>query len=117
MATEVLLTQWDMGMLDGTVVRWLKREGDPIQEGEELAEIEAAKATEVLLAPASGTLARIVAPEGETVLVRAVLCIIAQPGETIEATPAVPAARVEVEPRPPTAAVQVEPRARRLAQE
>lgn len=73
---EVRLPQWGMGMQDGTLVRWLKREGDPVQQGEPLAEVESAKVTGEVEAPVSGILEKIVVPEDTTVPVRAVICII-----------------------------------------
>ena len=123
MPTEILLPQWGMEMDEGTVVRWLKKEGDPVQEGEPLVEIETAKLTTELESFASGILTRIVVPEGGTVPIRAVLAILTAPGEEIaapEPSPGVPAAAE------PAAAVsvpaaahagQVVPAARRLARE
>ena len=63
MPTEILLPQWGMEMDEGTVVKWLKKEGDPVQEGEPLVEIETAKLTTELESFASGILTRIVVPE------------------------------------------------------
>jgi pyruvate/2-oxoglutarate dehydrogenase complex dihydrolipoamide acyltransferase (E2) component len=70
-----------MGMTDGAVVAWLKAEGDLVTAGEPLVEIEAAKANEVIDAPVSGILVKILAQPDEVVPVRAVLAIIAEPGE------------------------------------
>lgn len=67
---KVLLPQFGMGMQDGEVVRWLKAVGDTVAEGEPLVEIEAAKTTVEVPAPAGGTLIAIAAEEGETVEVR-----------------------------------------------
>jgi pyruvate/2-oxoglutarate dehydrogenase complex dihydrolipoamide acyltransferase (E2) component len=67
---KVLLPQFGMGMQDGEVVRWLKAVGDTVAEGESLVEIEAAKTTVEVPAPAGGTLIEIAAEEGETVEVR-----------------------------------------------
>jgi len=106
MASEVRLPQAGMGMQDGTVLEWFKQPGDAVEAGEVLAEVEAAKATVEILAPVTGTLARILVPEGETVPVRELLALIAAPGETIDDAP--PAAG-----RP----VQVTPVARRLAKD
>lgn len=39
---EIVLPQWSMEMQDATIVRWLKQEGDPVQEGEPLVELERA---------------------------------------------------------------------------
>lgn len=83
MATEVRLPQWGMGMQDATIVEWLKAEGDAVAEGEPLVEVEAAKAVEVVDAPVSGVLAKILAQPEDVVEVRAVIALIAEPGETL----------------------------------
>jgi pyruvate/2-oxoglutarate dehydrogenase complex dihydrolipoamide acyltransferase (E2) component len=69
------LPQYGMGMQDATILRWLKAEGDRVSEGEELVEIEAAKAEVVVEAPVTGTLARILAAEDEVVLVGGALAV------------------------------------------
>lgn len=76
MAVEVKLPQWGMGMEDGVIVQWLKAEGDAVEEGEALVEVEAAKAVEVVEAPVAGTLTQILAQPDEVVKVRAVIAII-----------------------------------------
>lgn len=76
MKEEVLLPQWGMGMDEGTVLEWFKKEGDEVSEDEPLAEIEAEKVTETLEAPATGTLTEILVEEGETAKVRTALAII-----------------------------------------
>ena len=80
MASEIVLPQWGMEMQDGTIVRWLKQEGDTIEEGEPIVEVETAKLQTELESTASGILSRIVAQEGEIVPIRGVLCVIAEPG-------------------------------------
>jgi pyruvate/2-oxoglutarate dehydrogenase complex dihydrolipoamide acyltransferase (E2) component len=76
METEVRLPQLSMGMSDAEVIEWFVDEGDPIAEGDDLVEIEAEKARQVLPAPATGTLSRIAAPTGEVVEVRGLLGVI-----------------------------------------
>ncbi|HBY95375.1 MAG: 2-oxo acid dehydrogenase subunit E2 [Ardenticatenaceae bacterium] len=120
MATEVRLPQWGMGMQEGTVGRWLKREGDAVQEGEDLVEVEAAKVNEVMPAPASGVLGRILVPEGTTVPVRELLALIVAPGEALPEGRAAPREAPTPAPAPPRQAetrIQVTPVARRLARE
>ncbi len=74
MATvDVLLPQFGMGMQDGEIIRWLKSVGDMVEAGELLVEVEAAKTTVEVPSPAGGKLVEIVAQEGETVDVRAVI--------------------------------------------
>jgi pyruvate/2-oxoglutarate dehydrogenase complex dihydrolipoamide acyltransferase (E2) component len=75
-ATEVNLPQWGMGMTEGMITEWLKREGDPVTEDEEIAEVEAEKLTSMLIAPTSGRLIRILVPVGETVPVFTTLALI-----------------------------------------
>jgi 2-oxoisovalerate dehydrogenase E1 component len=65
-----------MGIEEGTVRRWLKVVGDPVRQGEVLAEIETAKAVQDIEAPVSGTLVRILVPEGETTGVNTPLGVI-----------------------------------------
>jgi pyruvate dehydrogenase E2 component (dihydrolipoamide acetyltransferase) len=111
-----------MEMQDGTVIGWLKREGDAIQEGEPLVEIETEKIETELESIASGIVAHILVPEGATVPIRTVLAIVAAPGEDVpRPTAAAPAAAVET-PAAAAAAVepvsaQVVPAARRLAKQ
>jgi pyruvate/2-oxoglutarate dehydrogenase complex dihydrolipoamide acyltransferase (E2) component len=52
---------------DGKVTQWYKKEGDHVQEGEPLLEIETIKATTDIDVPSTGTLARILVQVGETV--------------------------------------------------
>lgn len=67
MTTKVVLPKWGMGIEEGTVTQWLKSEGDVVVEGEPLVEIETAKATQAVEAPASGRLSKILVVQGETV--------------------------------------------------
>ena len=124
MASEIVLPQWGMEMQDGTIVRWLKQEGDTVQEGEPIVEVETAKLQTELESTASGVLSRIVAQQGEIVPIRGVLCVISEPGEEL-APPIAPAAAASTSPTPATqvspasngVSVQVVPAARRLARD
>ncbi len=125
MATEIVLPQWSMGMADGTIVRWLKHEGDAVTAGEPLVEVEAAKVTSAVEAEVSGVLTRILVAEGETVPVRAPLCLIGTAAEArasaAAATKPVGSATSASRPVPPAASsqptAQVIPAARRLAKD
>ncbi|GGO60895.1 biotin/lipoyl-containing protein [Nonomuraea cavernae] len=76
MRVEVLLPQWGMGMSEGTISTWLKKVGERVVEDEPLVDVEAEKVEETVEAPATGTLTEILATEGETVDVRAVIAVI-----------------------------------------
>lgn len=66
MAIKVNLPKWGMGLEEGTVLRWIKGEGDKVLKGEPIVEVETAKTTQEVEAPASGTLVRILLAVGET---------------------------------------------------
>jgi pyruvate dehydrogenase E2 component (dihydrolipoamide acetyltransferase) len=129
MAEEIVLPQWGMEMQDATIVKWLKQEGDPVQAGEPLVEVETAKIETEMESTASGVLAHILIPEGATVAIRTVLAIVAAPGEQVprpsiapSAANSDPATTRTTQPAMAVAparqgAPQVVPAARRLAQE
>jgi pyruvate/2-oxoglutarate dehydrogenase complex dihydrolipoamide acyltransferase (E2) component len=73
---DVKLPQFGMGMTEGTITAWRKAEGDLIQEGEIIADVEAAKATCEIAAPASGKLVKILVQIDETVPVYTVIAYI-----------------------------------------
>ncbi len=68
---------------EGTVSRWLKREGDPVKEDEPIVEIMTDKVNTELPSPASGVLSRIMIPEGGTVEVFHVMGIIDEAGAAV----------------------------------
>src|SRR5260221_6471876 len=72
-------------MTVGTLVKWLKKEGDPVKSGDMLAEVETDKATMELESFFDGTLLKIFSVPGSQVPIGAALCAIGKPGETVEA--------------------------------
>lgn len=76
MTTKLNLPKWGMGLEEGTVVRWLKAEGDRVERGEPIVEIETAKATQEVAAPVSGTLLKILLEQGETAAVNTDMALI-----------------------------------------
>jgi len=75
--TPIRMPKWGLSMQEGTVVNWWKEEGAEIAEGDELADIETSKITNVYEAPFAGTLRRIVAQQGETLPVGALIGVVA----------------------------------------
>lgn len=71
-------------MTVGTLVKWLKNEGDAVKSGTMLAEVETDKATMELECFFDGTLLKIFAPAGSQVEIGAPLCAIGKPGEKID---------------------------------
>jgi pyruvate dehydrogenase E2 component (dihydrolipoamide acetyltransferase) len=85
MATKVHMEALSPTMEEGQLVKWLKQEGDAVNEGDVLAEIETDKATMELVARGSGVLQGVRLQEGATAAVGEVIAVIAAEGETTEA--------------------------------
>jgi len=82
MATEVKLPRLGQGMEAGTIVRWLKSEGDKVEKGEPLYELDTDKVTQEVEAEAGGVLLKIAIPEGE-VEVGKTIAVIGEAGEEV----------------------------------
>jgi len=139
MATEIKLPRLGQGMEAGTIVKWLKSEGEQVEKGEPLYELDTDKVTQEVEADASGVLLRIAVPEGEVEVGRTIAFIGEQGEEVAAAEPggdgqaAAPATepaaaeteRAEPEPVPAPAPqtsrangrVKASPLARRIARE
>ena len=82
MSVEILMPALSPTMEEGTLSKWLKKEGDTISSGDVIAEIETDKATMEVEAVDEGTLAKIIVPEGtENVKVNSVIAMLAEEGE------------------------------------
>ena len=88
MATNVVMPQMGYDMREGTVVRWHKAEGETVNRGEVIADIETDKATVEFEAYTGGVLGRIVAEAGVAVPVGELIAIITEPGEAAPEAPA-----------------------------
>ncbi len=82
MAAEVKLPRLGQGMESGTIVKWLKAEGDAVAKGEPLYELDTEKVTQEVEAEAAGVLLRIAVAEGE-VPVGTTIAFIGEPGDPI----------------------------------
>jgi pyruvate dehydrogenase E2 component (dihydrolipoamide acetyltransferase) len=96
-ATEVILPRLGQGMESGTIVRWLKAEGEPVEKGEPLFELDTDKVTQEVEAEASGVLLRIEVAEGE-VPVGETVAFIGAEGEEAPASAEKPAEAPAREP-------------------
>jgi pyruvate dehydrogenase E2 component (dihydrolipoamide acetyltransferase) len=83
MATEIKLPRLGQGMESGTIVKWLKSEGDQVKKGEPLYELDTDKVTQEVEADASGVLLKIAIAEGE-VPVGKTIAVIGEQGESVE---------------------------------
>ncbi len=82
MSSEVKLPRLGQGMEAGTIVKWLKSEGDRVEKGEPLYELDTDKATQEVEAEASGVLLKIAVPSGE-VPVGQTIAVIGEAGEEV----------------------------------
>ena len=138
MATNILMPALSPTMTEGTLARWLKKEGDTVKAGDVIAEIETDKATMEVEAVDEGILGKLLVADGtEGVKVNQPIAILVEPGESVSAAPAPAAAPAPVAapaaaalapavpaPAAPTAApaatgdrVIASPLARRMAQQ
>lgn len=133
---EVIMPRLSQTMEEGTIVYWLKEEGEAVEAGEPLLEVESDKASIEVEAPADGVLGKVLYLEGEAIPVATVIAYLLEPGEQppeewpvpeIDEGTSEPAAADEHDlrdPVQPSAAHATEaegpakasPRARRLAQ-
>ena len=136
MATEVKLPRLGQGMESGTIVKWLKSEGESVEKGEPLYELDTDKVTQEVEAEASGVLLKIAIPEGE-VEVGKTIGFIGEQGEDVAAEEAPakaekpkeapkreeeePAPAAETQPAPSNGStngrIKASPLARRIARE
>jgi pyruvate dehydrogenase E2 component (dihydrolipoamide acetyltransferase) len=82
MATEVKLPRLGQGMEAGTIVKWLKSEGEPVKKGEPLYELDTDKVTQEVEAEADGVLLKIAVASGETA-VGTTIAVIGKEGEEV----------------------------------
>jgi pyruvate dehydrogenase E2 component (dihydrolipoamide acetyltransferase) len=106
MAADVIMPMLGLAQDTGTVVRWLKSDGDVVARGEPLLEIETDKVTVEIEAPAAGRLSGVCAAEGAEVAVGSVIAVVLGDGEELSAPLVDPPARAPASPK-----------ARRLARE
>jgi 2-oxoglutarate dehydrogenase E2 component (dihydrolipoamide succinyltransferase) len=102
MATKVLVPLLGEGVEEVTVTKWLKKEGDAVDELEPLLEVNTDKVDTEIPAPASGTVLKILAEEGVPAKVGAVLALIGKPGEAVDDRDGGVQSLREAPPRGPT---------------
>ena len=83
MSTQITLPEMGEGVIEGTLARWLVREGDRVERYAPIAEVETDKVTTETTTEAAGTILRLLVGEGETIPVGTVLAIIGEPGEEV----------------------------------
>ncbi|KUJ82123.1 pyruvate dehydrogenase complex dihydrolipoamide acetyltransferase [Ruegeria profundi] len=99
MPTEILMPALSPTMEEGTLAKWLVKEGDTVSSGDLLAEIETDKATMEFEAVDEGTIGKILVPEGsEGVKVNTAIAVLLEEGESADDIAATPTAAPEASP-------------------
>jgi pyruvate dehydrogenase E2 component (dihydrolipoamide acetyltransferase) len=101
---DVVMPRLSDSMEEGTILKWLRADGDQVERGEELVEIETDKATMPYEADASGTL-HIIAAEGDTLPIGQTIATIGEPSPALAAPAARASAPAEAAPAAAPAAV------------
>src|SRR5687767_6309313 len=105
MPTELKMPALSPTMEEGTLAKWLVKEGDTVSSGDILAEIETDKATMEFEAVDEGTIAKILVPEGsDGVKVGTPIALLAGEGEDASAAAATPAPKADAKPEVPAKA-------------
>jgi pyruvate dehydrogenase E2 component (dihydrolipoamide acetyltransferase) len=97
MAEVINMPKLGFDMAEGLLIRWLKREGDEVQKGEVLAEIETDKATVEVEAKASGVIRKLLVEESTSVPVGDPIAVVSEADEEIDVEALVGAAAAEAE--------------------
>ena len=115
MATELTMPQMGYDMQEGTILKWLKSEGDSVENGEPIAEIETDKAVVEFESYAAGVVRQILVAAGNTVPVGEPIAIVGEAAEAAAPAPEPPAdepaadAADEAPEEPPSAAIPMPP--------
>ncbi len=108
MAIEILMPALSPTMEEGTLAKWLVKEGDTVSSGDVIAEIETDKATMEFEAVDEGIVGQILVAEGtENVKVNTAIAVMVEDGESLDAAPTPAAAPVEAAPSTAPATVAV----------
>ena len=103
MAIDVTMPQMGESVVEGTITKWLVKEGDVVTEDQPLVEISTDKVDTEIPSPGAGRIAKIVAAEGQTIPVGATLAVIEQAGAEITAKLKVVAPKAVPKAEPPAA--------------
>jgi len=94
---DMVMPQMGESIAEGTIIKWMKKEGDKVEKDEIILEISTDKVDSEIPSPQAGVIKKLLAPEGETVQVGSVIAHIETEGggEAAAETPAAKPAKVE----------------------
>ena len=118
MATEIKMPQLGETVVEGTITKWLKKEGDTVEADEYIVEISTDKVDSEVPSSASGVIQKILVPEGETVKVGTAIAVVGEDGQAAQeeeaGEQAEPEPEAQAEPEPEA---QAEPEPEAQAEE
>jgi pyruvate dehydrogenase E2 component (dihydrolipoamide acetyltransferase) len=88
MPTDVIMPQMGESIVEGTITKWLKKVGEPVEKDEPLFEISTDKVDAEIPSPVAGVLTEIRFPEGATVEINTVVAVLSEKGSAAKAGPA-----------------------------
>ncbi|HUB98089.1 MAG TPA: dihydrolipoamide acetyltransferase family protein [Stellaceae bacterium] len=109
MPVDVIMPQMGESVVEGTVSKWLINVGDKVQEDQPLVEISTDKVDAEIPSPAAGVITKIIASEGQTLPVGALLAVIDEAGKAAAPTAPRPAPEKAAAPPPPKPSPQPAP--------
>ena len=111
MATKVIMPQLGESVVEGTITKWLVKEGDQVRRHDPLLEVSTDKVDSEVPAPVDGTVLKIYVPEGTTVHAGTLIALIGEPGEVVEEgeSPTGTASEAQAQPAPAAPAPSEEP--------
>src|SRR5918992_3119515 len=109
MATEIKMPQLGETVVEGTITKWLKKEGDTVEADEYIVEISTDKVDSEVPSSASGVIQKILVPEGETVKVGTAIAVVGEDGQAAQEEEAGEQAEPEPEAQPEEPAPEAQP--------
>ena len=101
MPTNIPMPQMGESIFEGTITKWLKKEGDRVNRDEDLFEISTDKVDTAIPSPVSGVLSKIMFPVGSKVPINTVVAVVDEGGGAAPAAPAAAPAATEAAPAAP----------------
>jgi pyruvate dehydrogenase E2 component (dihydrolipoamide acetyltransferase) len=120
MSKEFVMPKLGMTMEEGTITRWIKKEGDKVEKGEPIVEVMTDKVNIEVESPDNGTILKILAKEGDVVPILQPIAIIGEAGEEVkieEKKEAVEEVKIEEKKEAVEEGIKASPAAKRLARE